>query len=81
MIILYLNNKEKRWIDLIYVPIFLMLLSPFQIIQKDTGKNLTLLWSNIAICIMFGCFLLENIWSMIQVIREKKLKGIADNGN
>lgn len=65
VVLLYLNEKEKRWIDIVYIPIFLMMLCPFQMIEKETGQNLTLYWSNIAIVVFFACLLLENIWCMI----------------
>lgn len=81
VILLYLNEKDKRWLDLAYIPIFLMLLCPFQMIEKETGKNLTLYWSNVALVVLFASLLLENIWCMIQVSMEKKKKGITTDGN
>ena len=80
VILLYLNEKDKRWLDLAYIPIFLMLLCPFQMIEKETGKNLTLYWSNITLVVLFSGLLLENIWCMIKTGIDKK-KGITTDGN
>lgn len=80
VIILYFNEKDKRWLDLAYIPVFLLLLSPFQVIQEVTGKNMTLYWSNVALVVLFISLLLENIWCMIKIGIDKK-KGIKTDGN
>lgn len=80
VIILYLNEKDKSWIDLLYLPIFLMCLCPYQIIQKGTGLNLTLFWSNIALFVLFGGLMIQNIICVMQFVKEKT-KGISNNGD
>lgn len=80
VLLLYFNEPRKEWTDLVYLPIFLILLCPFQFISKSTGNNLTLYWSNIAIFVLFGCLLVQNTWSIIQRIKGKR-KGIPNDGN
>ncbi len=80
VLLLFFNETQKEWTDFIYIPIFLMMLCPFQFIQKADGKNMTLYWSNIAIFVLFGLLLLQNIWNIVQLIREKR-KGATSHGN
>ena len=77
VIILYLNEQKKRWVDLIYLPLFICMLNPYQFINQITGRNMTLYWINIALLVFFGLLVAENIWSIIQVVKERKQK----NGN
>lgn len=81
VIILFFNEEDKRWIDLLYLPLFLMLLCPFQVIEKETGRNLTLYWSNVALVMLYSGFLFENMHTMIKVGLDRKGKGIVNNGN
>lgn len=80
VLVLYFNEIAKEWSDLIYLPLFLIFFCPFQFIQTATENNLTLYWSNIAIFILFGLLLLQNIWDIIQLVRVKR-KGTTSDGN
>lgn len=80
VIILYFNEKNKNWTDLLYLPIFLIMLCPFQFIQEGSGFNLTLYWANIAIFILFITLLFHGIWIIIHKYWDKK-KGISSNGD
>lgn len=71
VILLYLNEKQKEWTDLLYLPVFLMLLCPYQIIQKGTEFNYTLFWSNVALLVLFGGLLIQNIVCVMQFVRER----------
>lgn len=80
VIILYFNERDKNWTDLIYLPLFLIMLCPFQFIQKATDRNLTLYWANVAVFVLFAGLLLQNIWSIIQIFRARK-KGVSNHGD
>ena len=80
VIILYFNEKDKNWTDLLYLPLFLIMLCPFQLIQKGTDRNLTLYWTNVAVFVLFVCLFFQNIWNSIQVICARK-KGLSGDGD
>lgn len=71
VILLWLNEKEKTWTDLLYLPLFLLLLCPYQMISVNTGRNLTLLWGNIALLVLFSALLIENIVSVMKYVKGK----------
>ncbi len=80
VIILYLNEPEKTWTDLLYLPIFIVMLSPYQIVD-NTGKNWTLHVINIALCILFAACILENIVCFIRwgkIKRKRMLKNAKE---
>lgn len=80
VIILYMNERDKSWTDFLYLPVFLILLCPFQFIQRETERNLTLYWANVAVFVLFAALLFQNIWEIIQIVRMKK-KGLTSNGD
>lgn len=80
VLLLYFNEEEKSWTDLLYLPIFLMMLSPFQFIQSTTGRNLTLYGTNVAVFVLFGSLFVQNIWSIMQRMKGRK-KGISNHGD
>lgn len=78
VIILFFNEKKKDWTDIIYLPLFILMLSPYQIINQHTGQNVTLFLSNIALAGFYGCVLIENMRCAILFILEKRR---AKSGN
>lgn len=80
VIVLYFNERDKGWTDFIYLPLFLIMLCPYQLIQMETEKNLTLYWVNVAIFVFFACLLIQNVWNIIQMIRKRK-KGNSKHGD
>ncbi len=72
VIVLYFNEKKKDWTDIIYLPLFVLMLSPYQIINHNSGQNITLFLSNIALVMFCGCVLIDNVRCVILFILEKR---------
>ncbi|MBQ8983555.1 MAG: DUF2029 domain-containing protein [Lachnospiraceae bacterium] len=69
VIILYLNDNKKRWTDMLYLPIFMLVLTPLQIIIRES--NYTLFLDNTAIILLIMMCLVENTICLVRSIREK----------
>lgn len=79
VIILYLNDEKKRWMDMLYLPIFILFLTPLQIIKGES--NCTILLENYAIMLLIIMCLAENTICMVKSIREKTFLTLIRQGN
>jgi hypothetical protein len=73
VILLYINEPEKTWTDLLYLPIFFLILSPYQIINTN-GDQITMRLQNIAIFVLYAFCLIQNTISMIHFIQGRLQK-------
>lgn len=78
VIILYLNEKEKSWKDLAYIPLFALLLSPIQFMSH--GENVTIFVINIVLISLLCICLLDNGFCVIREIRNKNFGNILKHG-
>jgi len=79
VIIMYLNEKDVNWKDLIYLPIFVVLMTPLQWIRHES--NYTIWLDNILIMALLGICLIDNTVCMIRSIRNRSFAETIKKGN
>ena len=79
VIIMYLNEKDVSWKDLIYLPIFVVLMTPLQWIRHES--NYTIWLDNILIMALLGICLIDNTVCMIRCIRNRSFVETIKKGN
>ncbi len=72
VILLYLNEEEKTWKDLLYLPIFVVLLTPLQFLYHEVNR--TILLDNMLIMVLLFMCLAENTAALVKGIREHRKK-------
>ena len=75
IVILFFNEEEHNWLDILYMLSMIVILNPFQLMTKK-GANITLTAANIAMFVFAGLLLVDNIVNFIRVLIEQhRIKG------
>ena len=68
-IILFLNDEEHSWFDLIYLILFIILLNPFQLIIKN--ENISQLSINIAVVLVPVLLIIDGMIRIINKVKKR----------
>lgn len=83
VMVLYFNEEKKRFIDLLYIPLMIIILNPYQMVKLTSMGNwmdYDLYLANIALVVLFLAFVAENIYAVVEWMRERR-KVESANGN
>ena len=70
IVVLFFNEEEHNWLDILYMLSMIVILNPFQLMTKK-GVNITLTATNIAMFVFAGLLLIDNIVNFIRVLIEQ----------
>ena len=79
IVVLFFNEEEHNWLDILYMLSMIVILNPFQLMTKK-GVNITLTATNIAMFVFAGLLLIDNIVNFIRVLIEQHKNKIRIKG-